>query len=74
MTAPNEPTTAALIECKRDVAINLVRATLLCGNNPPKPKCPNGGLICPFKIHKGGRLYRGEIYTCSVALMNLILE
>lgn len=63
----------ALVECKHDVSLRLVRATLLCGNNPPKPKCPNG-IECPFKIQKGGRLYRGEIYTCSVALMNMILE
>lgn len=60
-----------LKDCKHDVARHLIRATLLCGNNPPTPLCPLD-MPCPFKMK--GRIYRGDIYTCSVSLLNLILE
>jgi hypothetical protein len=60
-----------LKDCKHDVSLRLIRATLLCGNTKHTPLCPLD-IPCPFKMK--GRLYRGDIYTCSVSLLKLILE
>jgi hypothetical protein len=68
-----EKTIEDLNDCKEDMRLRLIRATLLCESSILQPQCKKeNGSLCPFKIK--GRLFRGNTYTCAVSLMNLILE
>jgi hypothetical protein len=68
-----EKTIEELNDCKEDMRLRLIRATLLCETSVLQPQCKKeNGEHCPFRMK--GRLYRSTIYTCAVSLMNLILE
>lgn len=68
----DQSTIESLNECKKEIDLRLIRASLLCECNTHNPQCDKKGMHCPFEIK--GRLYRSTVYTCSVSLVALILD